>query len=79
MQKPFLQSEETPQPMPSAQVCPSARQAAPPQSTPVSAPFFAPSVQVAPGGIGSVFFGSQPLQPAESESATSAQRERTRL
>lgn len=79
MQKPFLQSEETPQPMPSAHVCPSAMQVAPPQSTPVSVPFFTLSLQVAPGGIGSVFFGSQPLQPAERDSATSAQRERIRL
>lgn len=61
----------------SAQVLPSATQVAPPQSTAVSVPFFFPSEQVAVGGGSS--FGSQPLQPAESETASNAQSERIRL
>jgi hypothetical protein len=59
-----------------AHVLPSATQVAPPQSTAVSSPFFAPSEQVMAGGSS---FGSQPLQPAESETASSAQSERIRL
>lgn len=61
----------------SAHVLPSATHVAPPQSTAVSSPFFAPSEQVTvPGGSS---FGSQLLQPEESETASSAQSEKIRL
>jgi hypothetical protein len=46
LQNPGAQSVETWQRRPTAQVFPRASQAAPPQSTSVSAPFFTPSVQV---------------------------------
>jgi hypothetical protein len=50
LQNPEVQSAASPHPTPSAQVFPSARQVAPPQSTPVSVPFFTASVQVGGGG-----------------------------
>ena len=78
LQNPEAQSCGTPQPTPSAQVRAGtrARHVAPPQSTPVSEPFFTPSVHVgAGGGGGEPDDDDDPEQPPQQSAAASARTE----
>jgi hypothetical protein len=76
LQKPELQSVGAAQPSPSAHVFPWATQVAPPQSTPVSLPFFTPSVHV--GGVAGwvEVFPPPPPQPAIARAIVSASASR---
>jgi hypothetical protein len=79
LQKPEVQSELAAHPTPSAQVRPSVRQSGPPQSTPVSLPFFTPSVHV--GGVAGwvEVFPPLPPQPAIARAIASASASRLKM
>jgi hypothetical protein len=78
LQKPEVQSVGAAQPIPSAHVFPWATQVAPPQSTPVSLPFFTPSVHVGAVAGGVEVFPPLPLppQPAIARAIVSASASR---